>query len=221
MAGYLSSKTREGAKVSSRDADFLQYEMGNKDPVIGGKRSIGGLNVDQTRRGFFNPSLQSAVDDLYSLTQLPVNAVFSSTVDAPPIAIQQVESITFSGTVTNPNPDETQATIHVYGYPFVFDNTTNASTVCETVFNYFNDQLAANNIVFDHVERKGTNGDILECRFIDAVSHPVTNTIENGITQTGSIDVQAQAGYGTWSKLGSVDLAVTPAVTLFYFKRIA
>lgn len=221
MSGYLSSKTREGARVVSREADFLQYEMGTKDPVIGGKRSIGGLNVDQTRRGVFYPTVQSAIDDLYSLSQLPINAVYISTEDAPPIAIQQVESVTFSGTVLNPDPDQTKATIHVYGYPFVFDNTTNGATVCETVYNFFNDNLVANSQVFDLVTRKGTNGDILECRFIDAVSHPVTGKTENGITLTGSIDVPAKAGYGTWSKLGTSDLPVTPAVPVFYFKRIA
>lgn len=220
MSGYNYTKTREGAKVPSREADFLQYNMGTKDPVIGGKRSIGDANIDQTRRGVFYPNVQSAIDDLYSLTQLPINGIYMSAEDAPPIAIQQVESITFSGTVLNPDPDQTKATIHVYGYPFIFDNTTNAATVCETVFNFFNDMVTEEKL-FDIVTRKGVNGDILECRFIDAVAHPVTSSTENGITLSGSIDVPARAGYGTWSKLGTADLPVTPPVAVFYFKRIA
>lgn len=215
------SKTREGAKVPSREADFLQYEMGTKEPLIGGKRTIGGANVDQLRKGVDYPNLQSAVDDLYSLAQqIPINGVLMMTEDSPPTAVQQVETITFSGEVLNADPDQTKATIHVYGFPFVFDNTTNASTVCETVFNKFT-EFVNDEKYFDLVTRKGTNGELLEVRFIDAVPHPVTDEVEHGITMLGTIDVQAKSGYGTWSKLGEVDLAVTPVVPIYYFKRIA
>ncbi|UIW12663.1 MAG: baseplate wedge subunit and tail pin [Enterobacter phage ENC19] len=215
------SKTREGAKVPSREADFLQYEMGSKLPLIGGKRTIGGANVDQLRKGVEYPNVQSAIDDLYSLSeQIPINGVVTMAEDNSPSAVQQVESITFDGTVQNPDPDQTKATVHVYGFPFVFDNTTNASTVCETVYNKFT-EFVNDEKYFDLVTRKGLNGEILEVRFIDAVPHPVTNTYENGISMVGTIDVQAKSGYGTWSKLGQADLPVTPAVTVYYFKRIA
>lgn len=215
------SKTREGAKVPSREADFLQYEMGSKLPLIGGKRTIGGANVDQLRKGVEYPNVQSAIDDLYSLSQqIPINGVIMMAEDNPPSAVQQVESITFDGTVQNPDPDQTKATIHVYGFPFVFDNTTNASNVCETVYNKFT-EFVNDEKYFDLVTRKGLNGEILEVRFIDAVPHPVTNSSENGITMVGTIDVQAKSGYGTWSKLGEVDLPVTPVVPIYYFKRIA
>lgn len=215
------SKTREGAKVPSREADFLQYEMGSKLPLIGGKRTIGGANVDQLRKGVEYPNVQSAIDDLYSLSeQIPINGVVTMAEDNSPSAVQQVEIITFDGTVQNPDPDQTKATVHVYGFPFVFDNTTNASTVCETVYNKFT-EFVNDEKYFDLVTRKGLNGEILEVRFIDAVPHPVTNTSENGISMVGTIDVQAKSGYGTWSKLGQADLPVTPAVTVYYFKRIA
>ena len=215
------SKTREGAKVPSREADFLQYEMGSKLPLIGGKRTIGGANVDQLRKGVEYPNVQSAIDDLYSMSeQIPINGVVTMAEDNSPSAVQQVESITFDGTVQNPDPDQTKATVHVYGFPFVFDNTTNASTVCETVYNKFT-EFVNDEKYFDLVTRKGLNGEILEVRFIDAVPHPVTNTSENGISMVGTIDVQAKSGYGTWSKLGQADLPVTPAVTVYYFKRIA
>lgn len=216
------SKTREGAKVPSRESDFLEYDIGNKRPVIGGKRSIGGANIDQTRRGVTYPNVQSAIDDLYTISeQIPINAILTTTEDAPPIAIQQVESITFSGVVLNPDPNETKAVIYVYGFPFVFNNNTNASTVCETVYNKFTD-FANDEKYFDLVTRKGTSGEVLEVRFIDCVPHDVTNITENGITQAGTIDVPARSGYGTWTKLGEGDLpSVTPAVHIYYFKRIA
>lgn len=216
------SKTREGAKVPSREADFLEYEIGTKAPLIGGKRSIGGANIDQTSKGVNYPNVQSAIDDLYTLVeQIPVNGIVTMAVDEPPIAIQQVESITFSGTVLNADPGQTKATVHVYGFPFTFDNNTNASTVCETVFDKFT-EFVAEEKYFDMVNRKGVNGDILEVRFIDSVPHPATAKTENGIGMNGTIDVAAKSGYGTWSKLGSAELpGVTPAVTVYYFKRIS
>lgn len=216
------SKTREGAKVPSREADFLQYEIGNKQPLIGGKRSIGGANVDQLRKGVTYDNVQSAIDDLYTLSeQIPLNGVIMMTEDLPPIAIQQVESVTFSGLVQNPDPTQTKAVIHVYGFPFIFDNGTNASTVCETVTTKFS-EFVTNEQYFDIVTRKGLNGEIMEVRFIDAIPHDATYQIENGITQTGSIDVQARSGYGSWSKLGETDLAgITPVVHVYYFQRIA
>lgn len=216
------SKTREGAKVVSREADFLQYTPGTgSQPDIGGKRTIGGPNIDQTRRGVQYSNIQSAIDDLYSMSQqIPLNGILTTTESTPPIAIQQVETIAFSGTVTNIDPSLEKATIRVYGYPFVFDNTTNASSVCERVYNFFSD-MVDNEKVFDMVSRKGTDGDMLEVRFIDAVPHQVTNIVEHGITQLGTIDVQAKPGYGDWTKLGEGDLPVDPPVHVYYFKRIA
>ncbi|QPI17858.1 baseplate wedge subunit tail pin [Pectobacterium phage POP12] len=217
----MISKTREGAKVPSREANYLQFNPDNKLPDIGGKRAIGGVNVDQTRLGVLYPNIQSAIDDLYSqIHQVPVNAVISLTVDQPPVAVQQVESITFSGSVSSTEFEATKEVIHVYGYPFMFPLNTNASTICETVYNFFN-TLVASEQVFDFVARKGANGDILEVRFIDCLPHERTDSTEHGVTMSGNIDVQAQSGYGTWSKLGTTDLAVTPPVPLYHFKRIA
>ncbi|QDH49024.1 baseplate wedge and tail pin protein [Pantoea phage Phynn] len=217
----IISKTREGAKVASREADFLQYNPGSKDPVIGGKRPIGGANVDQTRKGVDYANVQSAIDDLYSMKdQMPINAVLTTTDDFPPTAVQQVETLTFSGEVINPNPDYTFSIIEVYGIPFRFENNTNASSVCEAVYNKFN-EMAESEQLFDLATRKGTEGEILEVRFIDSLPHPVTSFTSHGVTVEGTIDVQARAGYGTWSKLGESDLPVDPAVHVYYFKRIA
>ncbi|QFR55796.1 baseplate wedge subunit tail pin [Yersinia phage JC221] len=221
MSNFIS-KTREGTKNIFREADYHDFEIGTKAPLIGGKRTIGGANIDQLRNGVTYPNVQSAIDDLYTLVeQIQVNGVYTTTVDEPPIAIQQVNTITFSGTVANPDPSQTKAVIHVYGFPFIFDNGTNASTVCEAVYDKFTD-FVAHDQYFDVVNRKGLNGEILEIRFIDAVPHPAETYTENGITMTESIDVKARSGYGTWSKLGAAPLSgVTPAVTVYYFKRIA
>ena len=100
MAYNNISKTREGARVLSKEADYLQYDTYGKLPLIGGKRSIGEPNIDQTKRGVLYGNVQSAIDDLYTLIeQIPINGVVTMTEDAPPIAVQQVESVSFDGIV--------------------------------------------------------------------------------------------------------------------------
>ena len=194
MAYNNISKTREGARVLSKEADYLQYDTYGKLPLIGGKRSIGEPNIDQTKRGVLYGNVQSAIDDLYTLIeQIPINGVVTMTEDAPPIAVQQVESVSFDGIVQNIDSDQEQAVVHVYGFPFIFDNGTNAATVCETAYNKFTEFVAAEKYIS-----------------------------ENGIRQIGTIDVAAKSGYGSWVKLGSGFLPdVTPQVTVYYFKRIA
>lgn len=147
MAYNNISKTREGARVLSKEADYLQYDTYGKLPLIGGKRSIGEPNIDQTKRGVLYGNVQSAIDDLYTLIeQIPINGVVTMTEDAPPIAVQQVESVSFDGIVQNIDSDQEQAVVHVYGFPFIFDNGTNAATVCETAYNKFTEFVAAENI---------------------------------------------------------------------------
>ncbi|UQJ95038.1 baseplate wedge subunit tail pin [Klebsiella phage CPRSA] len=68
MAYNNISKTREGARVLSKEADYLQYDTYGKLPLIGGKRSIGEPNIDQTKRGVLYGNVQSAIDTCIRLS---------------------------------------------------------------------------------------------------------------------------------------------------------
>lgn len=214
----MISKTREKARVVSRDASFIEYNQGSKDPLIGNSRAIGGVNIDQSRKGVDYPNVQSAIDDLYTISQLRVGDVLVSTNPTAPEAVGQIETLTFTGAVKNSaNPEFQKAVVHVYGIPFVFNKDQTHLDVIGVVLDKFTEMMN-NNEIFSNVKRKGDENNELEVQFIDCIEHPATDTNENGIKITGTIDSPARAGYGTWSNMGSEEKFGS---TLYYFKRIA
>lgn len=214
----MTSKTRSKASVFSSDAAFISYDPGSKDPVIGGSRPIGGVNVDQSRKGSYINNVQSAIDDLYSLSMIRIGDVLVTTNSTPPQAAGQIETLTFAGTVNNQhNPEAKKVLIEVLGYPFIVDNGTSGVSLCEKVTEKFT-QLMGQNILFKEVKRKGSGNDQLEIHYIDAIPHEATNINKYGITVTGNIDSPAREGYGSWSRMGTEEKFGS---TLFYFKRIA
>nr|DAG81239.1 MAG TPA: baseplate wedge subunit [Caudoviricetes sp.] len=214
----MISKTRSKASAFSNDAAFISYDPGSKDPVIGGSRPIGGVNVDQSRKGSYINNVQSAIDDLYSLSMIRIGDVLVTTNSTPPQAAGQIETLTFAGTVNNQhNPEAKKVLIEVLGYPFIVDNGTSGVSLCEKVTEKFT-KLMEQNILFKEVKRKGSGNDQLEIHYIDAIPHEATNINKYGITVTGNIDSPAREGYGSWSRMGTEEKFNT---TLFYFKRIA
>lgn len=214
----MISKTRSKASAFSSDAAFISYDPGSKDPVIGNARPIGGVSVDQSRKGSFINNVQSAIDDLYSLSMIRIGDVLVTTNTTAPQAAGQIETLTFGGTVNNQhNPEVKKVQIDVLGYPFIVDVGTSGVSLCEKVTAKFQD-MAAHNIMFTEVKRKGSGNDQLELHYIDALSHEATNINKYGITITGNIDSPARVGYGSWSNMGKEEKF---GQTLYYFKRIA
>ncbi|AUV63834.1 baseplate wedge subunit [Escherichia phage MIZ6] len=214
----MISKTRSKASVFSSDAAFISYDPGSKDPVIGGSRPIGGVNVDQSRKGSYVNNVQSAIDDLYSLSMIRIGDVLVTTNSTPPQAAGQIETLSFSGSVNNQhNPDANKVLIDVLGYPFIVDVGSSGVSLCEKVTEKFT-ELMNKNIMFKEVKRKGSSNDQLEIHYIDSLEHPPTDINKYGITITGNVDSPARVGYGSWSRMGTEEKFGT---TLYYFKRIA
>lgn len=214
----MISKTRSKASVFSSDAAFISYDAGSKDPVIGNARPIGGVNVDQSRKGSYINNVQSAIDDLYSLSMIRVGDVLITTNSTPPQAAGQIETLSFSGTVNNQhNPDAQKVKIDVLGYPFIIDNGTSGVSLCEKVTAKFT-ELMNQNIMFSQVKRKGSGNDQIEIQYIDSLEHTATDINKYGITISGEINSPARVGYGSWSRMGTEEKFGS---TLFYFKRIA
>lgn len=214
----MISKTRSKASVFSSDAAFISYDPGSKDPVIGDIRPIGGLNVDQSRKGSFINNVQSAIDDLYSISMLNVGDVLVTTNSTPPEAAGQIETLSFTGTVTNKHdPAAKKVVIEVLGYPFVVNVGTSNVALCEMVTTKFT-ELKDKSILFSKVQRKGTGNDQIEIQYIDSNAHEATVVEKYGISVRGEINSPARYGYGAWSRLGTEEKFDS---TLFYFKRIA
>lgn len=214
----MISKTRSKASVFSSDAAFISYDPGSKDPVIGNTRPIGGVNPDQSRKGSFGSNVQSAIDDLYTLSMLRVGDVLVTTNPTSLEAAGQIETLTFSGTVNNKaNPEAEKVVIEVLGYPFVVSNGTSNVTLCEMVTKKFT-ELMNKNMMFSRVERKGSGNDKLELHYLDSNPHEPTAINKHGITIQGEINSPARPGYGVWSRMGQEEKFET---VLYYFKRIA
>ena len=214
----MISKTRSKATVFSSDAAFISYDPGSKDPVIGDSRPIGGVNVDQSRKGSYVSNVQSAIDDLYSLSMIRTGDVLVTTNSTPPQAAGQIETLSFTGTVTNKHdPEAKKVQIDVLGYPFIVNVGISNVALCEMVTAKFTD-LMNKNEVFSKVKRKGSGNDQIEIQYIDSLEHEATVIEKYGISIRGEINSPARYGYGAWSRMGTEEKFGT---TLFYFKRIA
>lgn len=219
----MTSKTLESARNTSRHATHIEY-MTRPGTQIMGARNIGGPTVDSFIDGISYPNVQSAIDELQTLTTIPIDGIYTSPVQVSPEGVRQAEMLTFSGSVLPSEFDK--SVIRVYGIPFVVDNDTNADVVCDIVLAKF-EQMRDDGILFYSVQRQtGTTTPILEVQFIDSVTH---GNIENfsswGINVQREVTVPGKPGYGNWEYMGKETKtltggAVTDPFDLYYFKRI-
>lgn len=212
------SKTREGAKVPSRDAVFLQYNQETADPTgVMGIKPIGGPNVDALINGVNYPNIQNAIDELASIVQLPINTIYCSTENQAPVGTQQSERLTFDGQVQGEVGKK--AVVYVYGVPVECNVGDNADAVCNKVLAEFI-KMRDSNVAFSTVERQaGGVIPILNIKFIDNCNHVnLGNFSSAGITVQREVLSPGQSGYGTWTFLGQ---EAKFSDVFYYFKRIA
>lgn len=219
----MISKTLEGAHNTSRRATHIEYQTKPGTQIMG-VRNIGGPTVESFIDGVDYPNVQSAIDDLQTLTMLPINAIYVSDVQTSPEGVRQAEMLTFSGSVL---PSEfNKSVIYVYGIPFIVDAGTNADAVCDIVLAKFEEMRDAD-ILFYSVQRQtGTTTPILEIQFIDSADHGNIENFSNwGIVVQREITVPGKPGYGNWEYMGKEGKtltggSVTDPFELYYFKRI-
>lgn len=223
----MISKTREGSKVVSREADYLEFRKSGS-PVVSGKQQIGSLTASQSSRGVMYPTVQSAIDDLSTFVFVDINSVLMNTDGESPEGVQQVSRMTISGTVTAPDvlPGETAATeviIPVFGFPFKYNVGDSAEQVATEMARHIQ-TLVDDQKVFDFVQQSTESLDLIDIRFIDLQNHEFTDQTVHGITISVATTSKAKGGYGTWIKLGQkaeTFEGATDPVTLHYYKRIA
>jgi hypothetical protein len=221
----FNSKTREGSKVFSRQAGAIELDQDNLP--IGtqtGTNKIGAVTVDQLELGVGFPNVQSAINDLANLYQIPIGAVYTvvedtSIADQTPKGVSMTERLTVVGTATADSK-----VISVYGIPVILevgDNRAQISTkIVQTLTPYKN-----KNIAFNSVSLVSGQDNQIEVVFIDTNTHNNFNAIYDGITITGETITTAKQGYGTWTYIGESPIAepfpIETAIKLKYYKRIA
>ena len=102
---------------------------------------IGNYNANQAILGSKESNVQSAIEDLYSLTVDPikVGGVYISTDSTAPSSIKHVEVVTFIGDQISEYAQDT--TFFILGELFKFEPETTAEIVISTILTRF-EQLA-------------------------------------------------------------------------------
>lgn len=209
-------KSRIISKFKSNNARDIFFDNGGLPAKVGDINPIGNYNANQAILGSKESNVQSAIEDLYSLTVDPikVGGVYISTDSTAPSSIKHVEVVTFIGDQISEYAQDT--TFFILGELFKFEPETTAEIVISTILTRF-EQLAIETKLITKVIRRNTR--VLEFTFIDSVPKNITMNYEkNGISYTSETELQGNPGYGTWIKIG---LEEKFEHTLHYFKRIA
>lgn len=213
----MISKTREGSKCYSREAALLEVSQDNF-PLgqVGDKVKIGSLGVDQLKKYSQFPNIQSALDDIVNLYQVPIGGVvILKDITATPSGIKMQEELTFDGSATG-------GEIECYGLRIKVNAGDNKTTVRTKVFNFLNTNFTNETVAFDEVKEEGDSK--LRVTFIDTNPHDNYSYSNNGITITGSTLTPAKPGYGSWSKIGESTME-NPTTAgedkLYYWMRTA
>lgn len=224
----MHTKTRGGAELQSRLADYLEFTPSSVNTaIIGNKNPIGATSTKQTSKGVWYPNVQAAIDDLASICTQPINSVVMNTDGINPAGTQQVTQLVFSGTASvNISLGEsilTKAKYQIMGFTIEVQDG-DSSDIIATKLKTVMDAAALKNIAIDACIKDPINPSQLSIRHIDFQNHVAVSAKFLGITMTATVSSPAKFGYGTWFRLGQIattmDGASTPE-TIHYFKRIA
>lgn len=212
------SKTREGAKVFTRSAGASELSQDNF-PVaqLAGTSKIGTPTVEQLQLGIDYPNVQSAIDDLVNIYQLPIDSIISTDSNVFTLeGVNMVEELTVTGQASS-------TLIEVYGVPVavtIGDNEVAITNKILAKLNLYKDK----NVAFKTVALKPGANNVLEVTFLDTNPHLNLNYTNIGLSIVGITTTPAKSGYGTWTKIGTsiIDgLLAGSKITLHYFKRTA
>lgn len=212
------------AGVISRNSNFLTYDTipGNTDVL--GYQAPGTVTISQYAKGFYEDNVESALNDVVSIS-LPINAIVTNTDGISPGGVAQVDAWTFSGTVTGVNGQVTgdAVIVTVYGIPvpaLVGDTAIEFTLKAQAVIL----QLITDQKVIATCTPDSVANDILNIKYIDNQKHNLPAMSDHGITVSTTNLSPAKNGYGDWLRIGTQSITFdggsTPTL-LHYFKRIA
>ncbi|AWD90307.1 baseplate wedge subunit [Erwinia phage Cronus] len=225
----IFSKTREGAKVYSREADYLEYRQ-DSDPLIANTNDIGSVSTDQLELGVEYPTIQGAIQDLKTVAVGNIGDVKINTTGNMPGAVSQVGSVQFTGSVniinTNydpENPVELKQIITILGVPVEIIQGETADQVA-VKFVAAAQEYETKGIVFTQIQQSSSDPTVVEFVHADYRVHSYTDFLKYGLTATFTVSSPPQNGQGSWVLLGQESKTFTGAtdpVTLYYYKRYA
>lgn len=224
------AKSLEISNNVTNEADGLIYRPDAEVITMANKNPIGSVTLDQISRGFENPSVQSAIDNLSSLVFMDIGAVQINTTGVSPAGVQQTTRSTFSGVVNINNPlsssppgtDKTRI-VNILGMNITLEQGETADHVATK----FTDALkiySTKGIAVDTVQQNTSTPTIVDFRHLDYSNHYYDDIYVNGITVKFETLSPAKYGYGDWFKIGQEDKTLggaKSAVTLHYYQRLS
>lgn len=217
----LSSK----AGVISRHADFLQYKPLENNTDVLGNQPPGSVTISQMHNGFYEPNVQSAINDIHSFATLGLNSVLINTDGISPSGQPQTDSWEFTGTVTGEigSKKGDDVIVTIYGISInakVGDNNEEFTRKAKLAL----EDLISSHKAIKRVVEDPVSGSILQITYSDNQVHDLPSMTSKGITVARTVLSPSKPGYGDWQRIGAqsitFDGANSPTI-LYYFKRIA
>ena len=224
----IKSNTREGAKVISRSADYLEYRQNKNNPVIGDTNDIGSYSTDQTNAGVWYPTVQAAIEDLYSISIGNVGDIKINTTGTMPSGSSQIGRVSFDGQVDiiqyNSNEPIKSVMIDVLGIPLELTQGETSDQIAAK-FEQAGKDYVLKNLLFSDINQMSDSPSIVEFQHNDYRTHSYPDAGKKyGLNINFSVSSPCRNGVGTWVFIGqeAKTFAGSDTVTtLYYYKRIA
>lgn len=216
----IFTKTREGAKVPSREANYLQFELDPEDISVGDQVPYGSVTLKQTQHGVWYPNIQAAIDDVRAMIPSDVGEVVTNVTGISPGKTQQITRAVFSGVVKL--EDETsEEIVEILGVAVKLKNGDTAEIAAAKWLNIL-ESMVADKIAIATVFSSASTQNIVDITHLDYQNHTFETFKWNGITVNFSVLSPAKQGYGSWNFLGSEDkVFASNTVRFHYFQRIS
>ncbi|HFG0932042.1 baseplate wedge subunit and tail pin [Klebsiella phage EI] len=216
----IFTKTREGAKVPSREANYLQFELDPEDISVGDQVPYGSVTLKQTQHGVWYPNIQAAIDDVRAMIPSDVGEVVTNVTGISPGKTQQITRAVFSGVVKL--EDETsEEIVEILGVAVKLKNGDTAEIAAAKWLNIL-ESMVADKIAIAAVFSSASTQNIVDITHLDYQNHTFETFKWNGITVNFSVLSPAKQGYGSWNFLGSEDkVFASNTVRFHYFQRIS
>lgn len=212
------SKTREGAKVPSREANYLEFELDSKDISVGNRAPYGSPSLKQTQHGIWYPTIQAAIDDVRAMTTETIGEI-KITTGTNPTPVQQITRITING-VCNLTPGSDEY-LSILGLKVKMVNGDTGPTTAAK-WKAIADGLAASAIAMENIQISGSTQNIIDVKHLDYQNHEFTGFRWNGIEVSFAVQSVPRAGYGNWQLIGSEDKNLGGVVTkMTYWQRMS
>lgn len=217
----IFTKTREGAKVPSREANYLQFELDPEDISVGDQVPYGSVTLKQTQHGVWYPNIQAAIDDVRAMVPSDIGEVVTNVTGVIPGKSQQITRAAFSGVVKLEAGGTSEQIVEILGVPVKLKNGDTAELAAAKWLAVL-ESMVADKIAIAGVLSSASTQNIVDITHMDYQNHTFETFKWNGIVVNFSVLSPAKQGYGSWNLLGSEDkVFASNTVRFHYFQRIS